>query len=103
MEICLTKGVKITMESKENNLSIVIDEWRTEIRTEAIKEFAENNVCNMFNNLIKSAETNEQQQIVFLCKQRFVEMYMGVIKNLTHQPTKIVHNSLCETETYESR
>ena len=25
------------------------------------------------------------------------------INELLHQPTKIVHNSLCETETYESR
>lgn len=28
---------------------------------------------------------------------------MDSVKELTHQPTKIEHNSLCETETYKSR
>ena len=27
----------------------------------------------------------------------------NLVKELTHQPTKIEHSSLCETETYESR
>lgn len=61
------------------------------VRAEAMEEFAE-----------RLKEKSEYYSDL-LFKTVDVEEIDNLVKELTHEPTKIKHNSLCETETYESR
>ena len=66
-----------------DNLKAVLDERAD--HTEAIKEYSKYLVDKSIKGFLRADD------IVDCCY------------DFTHQPTKIEHNSLCETETYESR
>ena len=72
-----------------DNLKAVLDERAD--HTEAVKEVLERLKD-------KSEDCTDWGQPYVLCRD-----IDELLEELTHQPTKIEHNSLCETETYESR
>ena len=66
------------------------------IKSEAIKEFAER--------LKFELEIAFDEPIFDTITGKIIESTIDKLLNeLTYEPTKIDHNSLCETETYESR
>lgn len=78
------------MKTNCNSMCVSMPNIAKAERTEAIKEFAERG---------KDTFTPPHD---YSCKYIKYELD-NLVKELTHQPTKIEHNSLCETETYESR
>ena len=77
--------------------------WHSLIRqakSEAIKEFAEK-----FENALVDADCIyvDEEHESFISVNKVGELCDAIYKELTHQATKIEHDSLCETETYESK
>ena len=74
-------------------------------RNEAIKEFAERLKNEIISDTAYGCDCNQHSGYYDnTIKIGDIPEYIdNLVKELTHEPTKIEHNSLCETETYESR